>query len=330
MARLRSLLIVDFDNINAAIGASFVEGVEKWVRWLEDGAFAPGQRKRRFVARRVYWNLQHDKHRDQFVAAGFEAFNCRAFARNKEVAGKSSADIVMTMDALEFALTRKGIEEVILLTTDSDFVPVVNRLQAHRMRVVSAGKETDPTHQLYRKHADDVIHMAAIKAACDYQPEKRKWYSLKRPPVAIAELVYEQERNSPLMRKVRKAVNRKESPESSLTRMLQRATELVADLGQRTPDQPLSKVKISRALSEIETFSTVPRKKQAAWLGQRSYAGLMRQLAKVDPRIEVRRMKGNGTQVIFRMPPAADPVEAENDRELRQVRWTDATASITG
>ncbi|MGH1422718.1 MAG: NYN domain-containing protein [Hyphomonas sp.] len=330
MARVKSALIVDFDNIFAAVGKPFVDGVVQWTKWLEDGAFSPKQARRQFVTKRVYWNLQFDVHRKTFQEAGFETFNCRAFAKNKTAAGKSSADIVMTMDAIQMAGEFRGLDEVIIITTDSDFVPVVNRLQQSGLRVVSAGKETDPTHRLYSEHADDVIHMGALKAACEYEPAKRKWYSLRRPDVKIAALDFAKERRSPLTRKMRDAVDEQKGGVSKTDIQLRRAAAVVVELGERTPDQPLSKAKISRALEQVDGFTPMPLKGQKAWMGLRNYQTMMHRLAKVDSRIDVRKMKGRGTQVIFRVPAAEVKAAAKVKETTPRAQWTDAPVSITG
>ena len=125
MARLKSVLLVDFDNIFAATGIAMVDTLPKWLLWLSDGALSVKGRRRKFAAKRVYWNSQYDVHREAFEAAGFEAFDCRAHAKSKIASGKSSADIVMTMDAIELRHQLNGVDEFIVLTTDSDFVPVV-------------------------------------------------------------------------------------------------------------------------------------------------------------------------------------------------------------
>ena len=186
MARVRSVLLVDFDNIYGATGEDVVNNLSNWLLWLEDGALSHRQKRRTFVHKRVYWNLQFDRYRPDFERAGFEAFNCRALAKRKISAGKSSADIVITMDAIELAMQTKNLDELIILTTDSDFVPVVNRVQIPGLRVVTAGKETDPTYELISQHADGVMHIAALKSAFGYARAARKWYQLRSPPPVIA------------------------------------------------------------------------------------------------------------------------------------------------
>lgn len=316
MSRVKSVLLVDFDNIYAATGEGFTENVVKWLLWLEDGALSRKHRRRKFLAKRVYWNLQHDVHRAAFEAAGFEAFNCRAFAKNKISSGKSSADIVLTMDAIEMALHLRDLEEIIVLTTDSDFVPVVNRIQSPRLRVVTAGKETDPTYELYSQHADDVVHMSALKAAFAYERAKRKWYRFRSPPPDVEAPRLVQERRSPLMMKVRNAM-RDEAVSSDLCQPphLTRAAHLVMELGARTPDQPIAREKIIKALSAIPDFSTTPHKGQPAWFGLRNFPVMMMRLRAIEPCIEVRPQKRNGTQVICRIPrdvaPTVSPASAE-------------------
>jgi hypothetical protein len=310
LPRVNSVLLVDFDNIYAATGPGFSENIDNWVLWLADGALSERHRRRKFLTKRVYWNLQHDIHRPAFEAAGFEVFNCRAFAKSKISAGKSSADIVLTMDAITLSLQEKDLEEIIVLTTDSDFVPVVNRIQAPGLRVVTAGKETDPTYELYSQHADAVVHMSALKAACDYERTKRKWYRLRSPAPVVAAPRLVQERRSPLMMKVREAVMDQMDVESGASDdthpHLTRAAEIVMNLGARTPDQPISREKIIKALSAIPDFTTVPRKGVAAWFGLRNYAVLMLRLSAIEPCIDVRPQKRKGAQVICRMPVKAE------------------------
>ena len=244
MARLKSVLLVDFDNIFAATGMALVDTLPQWLLWLSDGALSDKGRRRKFVSKRVYWNSQYDVHREAFQAAGFETFDCRAHAKTKIASGKSSADIVMTMDAIELRHSMRGIDEMVILTTDSDFVPVVNRLQLAGLRVVTAGKETDPTYELYSEHADDVIHIGALKAAFDYERTPRKWYKLRSAPPVIAPLRQQAERRSPLMMKVRKAVQaEKANGTPGAVQQMRLAADIVMQLGARTPDQPLPRNK---------------------------------------------------------------------------------------
>ena len=301
MARLKSVLLVDFDNIFAATGPAMVDTLPQWLLWLSDGALSEKGRRRKFVAKRVYWNSQYDVHRDAFQAAGFEAFDCRAHAKTKIASGKSSADIVMTMDAIELRHQLNAVDEFIVLTTDSDFVPVVNRLQLAGIRVVTAGKETDPTYQLYSEHADDVIHIGALKAAFDYERAPRKWYKLRSDPPEIAPLRQQAERLSPLLKKVRQAVRtEKANGTPGAVQQLKLAADIVMQLGARTPDQPLPRNKVIRALEGVEGFQTKYGNRVKPWLGQKNFKSLMRKLSEENPDIQVTELADKTVRIVCR------------------------------
>lgn len=334
MARVKSVLLVDFDNIFAATGIALVDTLPNWLLWLSDGAKSEKGRRRKFLTKRVYWNSQYDVHREAFEAAGFEAFNCRAHAKTKIASGKSSADIVMTMDAIELRQTLHGLDEVILLTTDSDFVPVVNRLQVGGLRVVTAGKETDPTYELYSAHADDVVHIGALKSAFDYERAKRKWYQLRSPPPTIAPLRLQTERRSALMSRVRDAVRVEKANGTPLAeQQLKLAADIVMQLGAKTPDQPLARNKVIRALKGIDGFQTKYENRVKPWLGHRNFNALVRRLSQDNPDIEVTQMADKSIRIICRvrgakprrgrvigvpapMPEAAPPSAAETQVDV--------------
>ena len=302
MARLKSVLLVDFDNIYAATGMALVDTLPKWLLWLSDGALSEKGRRRKFVSKRVYWNSQYDVHREAFQAAGFEAFDCRAHAKTKIASGKSSADIVMTMDAIELRHSMRGIDEMVILTTDSDFVPVVNRLQLDGMRVVTAGKETDPTYELYSQHADGVIHIGALKAAFDYERAPRKWYKLRSEPPVIAPLRQQAERRSPLMKKVRDAVrSEKANGTPGAVQQMRLAADIVMQLGARTPDQPLPRNKVIRALETMDGFQTKYGNRVKPWLGQKNFKSMMHKLSKENPDIEVTELADKTVRIVCRV-----------------------------
>ncbi len=322
LARVNSVLLVDFDNIYGATSEDVVACLPQWLLWLEDGALSPDRRRRTFLHKRVYWNLQFEKYRGEFEAAGFETFNCRAVAKRKISAGKSSADIVITMDAVQMAERTKHLDEMIILTTDSDFVPVVNRIQTPRLRVVTGGKETDPTYELYAQHADAVIHMGALKDAFGYQRTPRRWYQLRSDPPMVAPLSLQRERQSPLMNRVRTALAGNESEANGIAPELRQGADIVKSLGERLPDQVLSKTKIVRALSVIPDFTPAYQNGIRPWLGHKNFAAMLRHFAKIHPEIEVKSLGKGRVEVTWRdtaseprpVPPAPERLgEAEPD-----------------
>ncbi len=319
MPRVKSVLLVDFDNIYGATSDGMrddvlVSKLSNWLLWLEDGALSPRGR-RRFLVKRVYWNRPFNHFRADFEAAGFEAFVCEALAKRKVSAGKSSADIVMTMDAIEIAQTIRGVDEIILLTTDSDFVPVVNRLQRLGLRIVTAGKEIDQTYTLYSQHADAVIHMGALREAFGYVRTPRRWYQLRSPaPVVTPPETPRGTSASPLMQRLRQALDAQDVAANGHRPELVRAGEIICQLGEKMPDQPISRSKIVRALAQIPGFTPVYEGGRKAWFGLRNYARMMREIAKVRPEIEVRSLSGRRVEVFWRQPTLARPAPPVTSR----------------
>ena len=168
--------------------------------------------------------------------------------------------------------------------------------------MVTAGKETDPTYELYSQHADAVIHIAALKAGFTYQRAPRKWYQLRSPPPVIAPLTLQRERQSPLMGRVRAALTTGESGQPGVAPELQRAAEIVKALGERMPDQVLSKTKIVRALTALTEFTPAYENGIRPWLGHKNFAAMMRRLEQIHPEIQVNNLGKGRIEVIYREP----------------------------
>jgi hypothetical protein len=336
---VKSALLVDFDNIYGALeaanpgdGIRFVEKVANWQLWFEDGAFAERQRRRRWLARRVYWNTPFQRFRRDFEAAGFEAFTCAPITHYKIEAGKSTADIVMTMDAMELSRKFNSLDEFILLTMDSDFVPVVNRLRLAGKRVVMAGNERNRTLRMFEEHADAAVHVSALQSALDYKRATRLWYKLQSAPPVIPEVPREEGRNSAFIERLRKDIKeeRKEAEvaaaaASSAERGPSRrarykpeqlkgqkeAADTVERLGKRLPDQPIGRQKIVQVLRKIEGF-TFEGASGKSWFGCRSYRGLMLRIGEINPAIKVTPGPDRSVVVVYRAPieaPAEVPAE---------------------
>jgi hypothetical protein len=309
-----SALFVDFDNIFLTLGEPFVNGVGKWLQWLEDGAVGDG-RERRFVRRSVYWNAHFEGYRPAFEKAGFKAFLCRAEASRKIQALKSSADIWLTMDAVESSLTEK-LDEVVLLSVDTDFVPLVNRLQQRNIRVVAAGDEDNPSFGIYSDHADAVISRNALTHACDYQRQKRAMFGLGGRPVAVAEPLRRPRgpdggRAAYISPPPRHAPA---SPDSgaagggaatSTEELLDRVGVALEHLGMRTPHQPISRVALYRVLHSFPEFKQGVDQENRQWFGYGAAAAFLQALARRRDRLALTGPKHN-LQIVY-----VGPVEPE-------------------
>lgn len=69
---------------------------------------------------------------------------------------QKGVDIQLAVDMLQLALT-KGIEKALLVTGDSDFVPVVNAVKASGVNVSLHYASQLPTHQSLRQAVDECV-----------------------------------------------------------------------------------------------------------------------------------------------------------------------------
>ncbi len=252
--RKKSALLIDFDNVLGMTNGDFAANIPKWLAWLEDGGFDPRRKRRKFVVKRVYWNPLYERYRPAFEAAGFEAFACRAIAQGK----KSSADIVITLDAMDIAWDAKGLKEVVLLTSDTDFVPVVNRLQDRKLEVAAIGNEANPTAAVYREYADFVVLRSALMEAFKYERKKSR---AKPAPAAPAP--------KPAPKPAKAAPAKPADP-------LEIAADRIVNAAKGALGSQLSRQSVTRALTGVPGFSpTGPN----PWLGCGSYRALLRNVA---------------------------------------------------
>ncbi|HWL84152.1 MAG TPA: NYN domain-containing protein [Roseomonas sp.] len=165
----RIALFLDFDNAFGALCAQAPEAAEafvlepaRWLDWLARRALA-AEGTSRLLLRRCYLNpsgsllLESGERvffggfRNNLVRAGFQVTDCPPLTRG----GKTSADIVMVMDVLDALQHATHFDTFVILSSDADFTPVLQRLRAHDRRslVVSIGNTADA----YRAAADEVV-----------------------------------------------------------------------------------------------------------------------------------------------------------------------------
>lgn len=116
---IRTALLIDADNVN-------VEVVEEVLRRLNDGS-------RRLQHRRAYGSLQKaneyaalcQQHAIRFVPTTY--------------AGTNGTDVALAIDAVELAIN-EPFDEVALVTSDCDFLPLAARLRELGYRVLGYGQ----------------------------------------------------------------------------------------------------------------------------------------------------------------------------------------------
>ena len=97
----------------------------------------------RVIVRRAYadWSVERGR-RDQLLELGIEA---RHLFRSTK-SGKNSSDILLTIDAVELLYVH-NIDAFVIVSSDSDFVPLVSKLRGAGKTVIGAGRRdgTSPT-----------------------------------------------------------------------------------------------------------------------------------------------------------------------------------------
>lgn len=308
LSRIKSILLVDFESLRTVAGEALTGGLSQWLLWLEDGAFSEGQRRRRFVEKRIYWGPGAQPFRPRFEAAGFCVVCARGNDHPRLAPARMSLSATLAMDAMEIALTRRDVCEFVILSADCELVALVNRLQPLQIRVVACGRQEDRTYQIMRRFADEVIHLPALQRAATYQRSPRKWYQLRSPPPEP--IPADPERASSLVGRVRAALAASQETEGSLSADLVRAADILDDLGRNLPDQPLAKVSVLRALGAVERFTPVRRRGLKPWLGERGYTGLLRRLAGLRANLELRAAGGGEVVLVWRADIMPVPVSA--------------------
>lgn len=288
---IRSALFIDYENVSQR---ALPDTIASWVAWLEEGEFEVARRPRRLMTKRIYWNSAAEPHREKFERAGFEAILCEKFA-----ALKNGADIRMAMDILETTYRMPAIEEYILVTKDSDFIPVLQRLGEKRKSTVMLVDEAKPSvHTAVGYHADTLIPVRKLAEATRYvRPAgtwRRWWAGRKRPVIAVV-------KGPPGA-----ATDNAGGAKAKRQALLEQAVARVVRVTSRKPKQFTAQKAIEAELRQIEGFVN---KGQQAYLGTGSYRALMQEIARLTDRIQVRPQGGGGTGVLY-MPKDDDELQS--------------------
>ncbi|MBL7516557.1 NYN domain-containing protein, partial [Frankia sp. CNm7] len=160
--RVRSALFVDFENIHLglqrldAVAANrFAVNPQGWLGWLEKLAYpalGTNDFRRDLLIRYCYLNpVSSARYRAYFTRAGFHVVDCPPLT----AAGKNSADIHIVIDVLDILGHPTRFDEVILLSADADYTPVMLRLRAHDRRTVII--TSGPSARAFRAACDHVV-----------------------------------------------------------------------------------------------------------------------------------------------------------------------------
>ena len=174
IAERQLAVLIDFENTGL-----------KSIQWLFDQVSDIG----RIIVKRAYadWSVESDK-RDQLLELGIEPVHLFRSSGG----GKNSSDIRLAIDAIEL-LHQSPVDTFVIVSSDSDFVPLVSKLRAAGKTVIGAGHEAIVSRTLVR--------------SCD-----RYFYLEQSDKVPSAELSQQEEQRNEqvdqlLMRAIRAAID---------------------------------------------------------------------------------------------------------------------------
>ncbi|MFV0295095.1 MAG: NYN domain-containing protein, partial [Hyphomicrobiaceae bacterium] len=234
------------------------------------------------------------------------------------------ADIRMAMDIIEATYIHSEIDEYILLTSDSDFVPVLERLRQKGKRSVIVASEHKPNiHTTYSHHADLLIPSRGLNEATKYTNQKRAfagWFRRGRgrdAQLSLTALATDQPAANAAAAdqtgKAKPATN-ESCFESAIESALRRVVKLLRE-------QPRNFVAQRRILAELSRIQGFKRRGDTAFLGFHSYRSMMLELARRDEHIKVVDQPGGGTGVYYQpeeaeTQPAAEPANGKTPPPL--------------
>ena len=171
-------LFIDFDNIYISLlsrdrfaATHFATNPVAWTSALlagglstssiDNGGIVP---RRRMIIARVYGNpvlKNKDRSsfayvRNHFMHAGYEVIDCPPLTNQL----KNGSDIRMVLDMRDWLDHNPRVDEFVIMSGDSDFVPILLRLRAHdRRTMIYGGLQTAKS---YTSLADEIITEDAL------------------------------------------------------------------------------------------------------------------------------------------------------------------------
>jgi uncharacterized LabA/DUF88 family protein len=304
--KLRSALFIDFENVGSRLSPAALRAM---IHWIEDGRFEEAGRRRKLVAKRVYWNSSAQKYKEIFEGAGFEVVLCEKFSQLK-----NGADIRMALDVLDTCWKSPDIKEYILFTTDSDFVPVLQRLtEKQKLSVILVNEATMVSHTTFSIFADLVLPMRElVSEGLSYRrPQRggllqrlRQWIPPKGMGRPAGKAIMASAKSAQAGTGEERATG--EEPAKGKAGMpqspLAQAERAVLRVASRTPQKHVARKAIEKELSLIKGFKKTGAN---AYLGKQHYLGLMQEVARLNARIKIEPGRNNSASVMY--VPESEP-----------------------
>jgi len=286
----RSALFIDFENVGSKVSPASIAAM---TAWLEDGKFDEAGGKRKLISKRIYWNSSAEKYREVFEAAGFEVVLCEKFSSMK-----NGADIRMALDVLDTCWMMPEIKEYILFTTDSDFVPVLQRLaEKSKLSAILVNEAKMDSHTAFSIYADVVVPVRELVG---------EGLTYRRPKNGLLEAL-RQKSQSESAGSVAVTAAAARAPAAGRADpgdgkggqaqgQIAQAERAVLRVTSRTPKKFVARKAIERQLQQIKGFKkTGPN----AYLGKRHYQGLMTEIARLNKQIRVQPGRSQSASVMY-------------------------------
>ena len=129
MADQQIAVLIDYENVGLGV-----------IQWLFDQISDVG----RVIVKRAYadWSAAANR-RDELLELGIDAIHLFHAANS----GKNASDIRLAIDAIEL-LYQSPVDTFVIVSSDSDFVPLVSKLRAAGKTVIGAGRRAATSRTL--------------------------------------------------------------------------------------------------------------------------------------------------------------------------------------
>ena len=156
-------VLIDFENVG-------LDAIQYLLDQLSDVG--------RVIIKRAYgdWSVQRSK-QEQLIEQGIEAVHQYRSTRS----GKNSSDIRMAIEATDLLHT-SPIDTFVIVSSDSDFVPLVSKLRSSGKTVIGSGRR-DATSSTLIRSCDRYIFLddaTKRRAPAEAQPTRRRSSGKKR------------------------------------------------------------------------------------------------------------------------------------------------------
>lgn len=278
-SKTKSALLIDYDNVTPFFRNEKLSGrIGNWLSWLEDGQFDPTGKRRNFVLKKVFWHKRYAEEQPAFEHYEFATETCVYAAGGKQ--GQSAVDLHLAMDAIEASNKVKGLREMIILASDSDYLPLIERLRERKIQTVIVVSDRDAS-RIYNGKADLTITEENLRSALSYVRQRRGVLAKSAPEPKA------------------KAQAKPAAKAPARTFDLDKAALIVAKAAEQRVGKALGLREIAAAIQVEPAFQG-----DRSWLGLGSFEAFAKEMARRNPKLRAAKT-ATGAIVIERVEQAA-------------------------